>query len=276
MRCSLKKFIEENNIDVKEASEKTGVSISVINRVMRGTIPASAKTKTRFKEVYDLDIIEISHDVLKKKEKNEEISNMKQEIKELKQVHKADIKALTCQYEDEKTGLFNQIKELQKQVEIKDLRLSLTNILSQNDEFFSRPDVVRTIRRLTSLANETKDALELKEPADEVIEDEKLELDQIEEFVEETDETLEEDEESEEETDDEIENVNNGLDTDASEYVPDEYEYPEDVEIEEDAIYPEEYVPDEYPVEETPQEYDEEPEEFLDDSEVDDMDGYLG
>ncbi len=321
MRCSLKKFIEENEIDIKEASDKTGVSVSVISRVMRGTIPASAKTKSKFKEVYDLDIIEISHGVLKQKETKEEISNMKQEIKELKQGYKADIKILTNQYQNEKAGLFNQIKELQKQIDIKDMRLSLTKILSQNDSFFARPDVIRTIRKLMSMVEGNIDDLESKEHIDEIVEDNKLELDQIEECVEKVDEVVEEDEESSkeivesiepveqieeikdsvvvesnpieeftedlnnqdsldedediEDLDDEIENDNNGLDIDSVDEAESEnYEYPEDVEIEEPLESYPEFNPEDYPNEE-PENYEEDVEEFLDDSEVQKMDEFL-
>ncbi len=171
MRCSLNKFLTDNNITQKEASEKTGISENVIRRVVRGTIPASQKTREAFKTIYDLDIIEISNAVLTRNEAKEECKQMKEEIKTIKAEYKNDLTELKQKYKAEGNELRKQIEELEKQAEIKDLKLSLAQILTSDDSFFKKPEVLKYLKKLVSLFNVNED-----DEKDEVQEDDNLEL----------------------------------------------------------------------------------------------------
>lgn len=157
MRLSLKKFLVENNISIEDASKMTGVSESVIRRVCRGTIPVSSKTKVAFKETYDLDIIEINHDVLINNETKKEEKEMKEQIKMLKNEHKENVKELKTAYKNEANELKRQIKLLEKQAEIKELKSGLAQVLSSDDDFFTRPDVLKFVKKLISLLDGKED-----------------------------------------------------------------------------------------------------------------------
>lgn len=235
MRLTLARFLEENNVSVEDAALKTGISESVIKRVMRGTIPASKKTKTRFKEVYDLDITEVNTEILTKKESEEEVKSMKQEVKSLKSESKSDIKDLTSKYKSEKEAILAQIALLERQSEINDLKMSLVQLLNKDDSFFSRLDVSKTIKRLVSLSTtDGQDDAEKVKVKVEVQEDDKIELNSVTEDLErpttEVEERLEEDEEKVEETEiDDVDDINDDS-------VEEVFQYPEDIEIEDDDV----------------------------------------
>lgn len=165
MKLTIKEFLEKNNLSIKEASLKTGLSDNVIRRNLKGTYPVSANTRQVFKEVFDLDIV----DVYDTKEKGEKMINnnvMKNETKNVKEeiitydssknekvvTHKSDIKQLKTRFELENEAIKKQIEALLHQSEIKEMKIALTQILSLNDEFFTRPDVVDTVKKLIKLS----------------------------------------------------------------------------------------------------------------------------
>lgn len=146
MKMTLKEFIEKNNLNINDVSTKTGTSVNVLNRIMRGTYTPSPKTKEAFLEHYDLEIVLVDNQTNTKEIKTCETKENKPVI--------VPVEKTVTKTEVTKAGASRNkyLENHNKIMKIYNVLETLEKITNADPELFTKPEYVKLFEEISKPA----------------------------------------------------------------------------------------------------------------------------